>query len=47
MMKKPIKTAMPKMEAGSKKVKPLLTKQPLVGRTSTSTSTANGRRAVN
>jgi hypothetical protein len=45
MMKKPIKTAMPKVAAGKKIAKPLVVKSPV--KTSVSISTANGRRAVN
>lgn len=47
MMKKPIKTAMPKMASDSKKVmKPLAGKLPAT-KVSTSTSTGSGRRIVN
>jgi hypothetical protein len=47
MMKKPIKTAMPKMVSESKKVmKPLTGKLPAT-KLSASTSTGNGKRIVN
>ncbi len=47
MMKKPIKTAMPKVTIGAKKVmKPLAAKAPLA-KASASASTGSGRRIVN
>ena len=46
-MKKPIKTAMPKMAAESKKVMKPLGGKSLVPKISASTSTGSGRRIVN
>ena len=47
MMKKPIKTSMPKAATGAKKVMKQPLPKPLAPKTTVSTSTANGRRAVN